>query len=79
VDGEHLSEMLALIAVFRHGATLLARKDGTTLSGVWMTRGDLRHAVTVLRAIGIDAIAPRPAREARELTNRPASVALAGF
>ena len=39
-------------ATFRHGATLLVLKDGTTISSVTITRGDLRHAVAVLKTIG---------------------------
>lgn len=53
-------------ASFARGATALALKDGTTIAGVSITRGDLRHAVAVLKTIGFqtqgDADKPEPAR-----------------
>ncbi|HEV2431401.1 MAG TPA: hypothetical protein VGT43_07810, partial [Burkholderiales bacterium] len=43
-----------------------ALKDGTTIAGVSITRGDLRHAVAVLKTIGFqtqgDADKPEPVR-----------------
>ena len=68
-------------AIFRHGASVLVLEDGTALSGVSITRGDLRKAVAVLRAIGIEAIAPRavpppaPLAPAREGEGAAASLA----
>jgi hypothetical protein len=53
-------------ASFARGATALALKDGTTIAGVSITRGDLRHAVAVLKTIGFQTLAdadkPEPAR-----------------
>ena len=55
-------------ASFARGATALVMKDGTTIAGVSITRGDLRHAVVVLKTIGFQAEAdadkpdPEPAR-----------------
>jgi hypothetical protein len=53
-------------ASFARGATALALKDGTTIAGVSITRGDLRHAVAVLKTIGFqtqgNADKPEPAR-----------------
>lgn len=55
-------------ASFARGATTLVLKDGTTIAGVSITRGDLRHAVVVLKTIGFQAEAdadkpdPEPAR-----------------
>lgn len=42
-------------ARFERGATALVLKDGTTIAGVSITRGDLRHAVAVLKTIGFQA------------------------
>jgi hypothetical protein len=42
-------------ASFARGATALVLKDGTTIAGVSITRGDLRHAVAVLKTIGFQA------------------------
>lgn len=39
-------------ASFARGATALVFKDGTATAGVSITRGDLRHAVAVLKTIG---------------------------
>lgn len=56
-------------ASFARGATALALKDGTTIAGVSITRGDLRHAVAVLKTIGFqtqgNADKPEPARAGR--------------
>ena len=57
-------------ASFARGATALVMKDGTTIAGISITRGDLRHAVVVLKTIGFQAEAeadadkpdPEPAR-----------------
>ena len=42
-------------ARFERGATALVLKDGTAIASVSITRGDLRHAVAVLKAIGFQA------------------------
>ena len=42
-------------ASFARGATALVLKDGTAIAGVSITRGDLRHAVVVLKTIGFQA------------------------
>jgi hypothetical protein len=57
-------------AAFRKGATALALKDGTTIASVSITRGDLRHAVAVLKSIGF-----RPEPQTGEADARPAAPA----
>jgi hypothetical protein len=42
-------------ARFERGATALMLKDGSAIASVSITRGDLRHAVAVLQAIGFQA------------------------
>lgn len=42
-------------ARFERGATALLLKDGSAIASVSITRGDLRHAVAVLQAIGFQA------------------------
>jgi hypothetical protein len=37
----------------KNGATLLVLKDGRTLSGVSVKRGDLQEAIAILKAVGI--------------------------
>ena len=39
-------------ATFKRGATTLVLSDGTAIGSVSITRGDLRHAVAVLKTIG---------------------------
>jgi hypothetical protein len=51
-------------ARFERGATVLLLKDGTAIGSVSVTRGDLRHAVAVLKTIGFQA-------EARAATPQP--------
>ena len=88
-DGQHLGEMVNLVAialartsplyvvdplsaqprqlgaaeldgaVARRAATVLQLKDGRTLAGVTMRRGDLRQAIAILKAIGLHEIAPQ--------------------
>lgn len=42
-------------AKFERGATALVLKDSSAIASVSITRGDLRHAVAVLQAIGFQA------------------------
>jgi hypothetical protein len=42
-------------ATFTRGASTLVLKDGTRIASVSITRGDLRHAVAVLKTIGFPA------------------------
>ena len=59
-------------AVISRAATLLALMDGRTFSSVSIKRADLRQAIAVLKAVGIEELAPRrkpespPRSEARE-------------
>jgi hypothetical protein len=57
------------------GATVLRLKDGRTLSTVLMKRGDLRHAIAVLKAVGIpelgDGATPKKPPKQEEPTRRP--------
>jgi hypothetical protein len=65
-------------ASFTRGATTLALKDGTTIAGLSITRGDLRHAVVVLKTIGFrgaEADADKPDREPARAENVVALVA----
>ena len=89
-DGQHLTDMLELIAralakvapvyvkdaaaaepreltpaelegaTVRAGATLLALKDGRTFSSVTIKRADLRQAIAILKAVGIDELRRDP-------------------
>jgi hypothetical protein len=91
-DGQHLTDMLDLIAraltkvapvyvkdsapgeprelspaelegaTVRRGATLMALKDGRTFSSVTIKRADLRQAIAILKAVGIEELRrdPRP-------------------
>src|SRR5687768_59360 len=47
-------------AVAKRGATMLALKDGRTLTGVCVRRSDLRQAIAILKAVGIPEFAPPP-------------------
>lgn len=47
-------------ATAKRGATLLALKDGRTLTGVSIRRADLRQAIAVLKAVGLPELAPAP-------------------
>jgi hypothetical protein len=61
-------------AAFQQGATALVLRDGTTVASVSVTRGDLRHAVAVLKTIGFQ---PEPqARKADARPPAPASFAV---
>jgi hypothetical protein len=68
-----LSEAEREGATIKRGATLLALRDGRTLSSVSIKRGDLRQAIAILKAIGIPELVrrappiptPEPAREPR--------------
>lgn len=92
-DGQHLTEMLDLIAralakvapvyvkdtaageprelaaaelegaTVRRGATLLALKDGRTFSSVTIKRADLRQAIAILKAVGIEELRREPQPE----------------
>jgi hypothetical protein len=92
-DGQHLADMLDLIAralaraapvyvkdsaageprelshaeledaTVRRGATLLALKDGRTFSSVTIKRADLRQAIAILKAVGIDELRRDPQPE----------------
>jgi hypothetical protein len=92
-DGQHLTDMLELIAralskvapvyvkdtaagqprelspaelegaSVRCGATLLALKDGRTFSSVTIKRADLRQAIAILKAVGIDELRRDPQPE----------------
>jgi hypothetical protein len=59
-------------AVIDRTATLLTLKDGRSFSSVSIKRADLRQAVAVLKAVGIEELAPRrkpaepPRTEARD-------------
>jgi hypothetical protein len=46
-------------AEIRRGATLVVLKDGRKLSGVSIRRADLRQAVAILKAVGIQELVPR--------------------
>jgi hypothetical protein len=72
-------------AVVARAATVLTLKDGRTFSSVSIKRADLRHAIAVLKATGIEEFAPRhnsdepPRTEARgartaELRERVAEI-----
>ena len=43
----------------QRAATVLAFRDGRMLGGVSMRRGDLRQAIAILKAIGLQEIAPQ--------------------
>ena len=45
----------------KRGATLLALKDGRTLTGVSIRRADLRQAIAILKAVGLPELAAEPA------------------
>lgn len=64
-------------ASFARSATALVLKDGTTIAGVSITRGDLRHAVAVLQTIGFqaEAEADKPDAEPARAENVDALVA----
>jgi hypothetical protein len=64
-------------ARFERGATALVLKDGTIIAGVSITRGDLRHAVAVLKTIGFqaEAEADKPGAEPARAENVDALVA----
>lgn len=64
-------------ASFARGATALMLKDGTAIAGVSITRGDLRHAVVVLKTIGFqaEAEADKSDREPARAENVDALVA----
>lgn len=64
-------------ASFARGATALVLKDGTAIAGVSITRGDLRHAVVVLKTIGFqaEAEADKSDREPARAENVDALVA----
>lgn len=53
-------------AVAKRSATVLTLKDGRSLAGVSMRRGDLRQAIAILKAIGLHEIAPNLAAAARQ-------------
>lgn len=59
-------------AVMARAATLLTLSDGRTFSSVSIRRADLRQAIAVLKAVGIEELAPRrkphepPRNEARD-------------
>lgn len=59
-------------ASITRSATLLALKDGRTISSVSIKRADLRQAIAILKAVGVAELAPReeprddPHREARD-------------
>ena len=60
-------------AAAKRSATVLVLKDGRTLAGVSIRRGDLRQAIAILKAIGLHEIAPDLAPAAGEPA--PASAA----
>ena len=64
-------------ASFARGATALVLKDGTAIAGVSITRGDLRHAVLVLKTVGFqaEADADKPDLEPARAANVDALVA----
>ena len=45
-------------AVAKRSATVLVLRDGRSLAGVSIRRGDLRQAIAILKAIGLHEIAP---------------------
>jgi hypothetical protein len=47
------------VVVVTRAATLLTLRDGRTFSSVWMKRADLRQAIAILKAVGIEELAPR--------------------
>lgn len=71
-------------AVIARAATVLTLKDGRTFSSVSIQRADLRHAIAVLKATGIEELAPRhngeepprtePRDRAAELRERVAEI-----
>ena len=54
-------------AKVKRGATVLALKDGRSLSGVSLKRAELRQAIAILKAVGVPELArarqepPKPA------------------
>lgn len=51
-------------ATIRHGATVLALADGRSFSSATIKRLDLRQAIAILKAVGIEELQPRrPAAE----------------
>lgn len=66
-------------AAVRRGATMLALKDGRTLSSVSMKRADLRQAIAILKAVGVPELRiPAPKQtEAPKAEPRPLSEHLA--
>jgi hypothetical protein len=52
-------------AAIRRGATIVTLKDGRTLSSVSIKRADLRQAIAVLKAVGVQELFP-PAKSAAE-------------
>jgi hypothetical protein len=50
-------------AAAQRSATVLALKDGRTLSSVSIKRADLRQAIAILKALGIPGLTPRPPKE----------------
>ena len=65
-------------ARFARGATALVLTDGTPIAGVSITRGDLRHAVAVLKTIGFKAEAEAPDTEPAHAENAQALLAEVG-
>jgi hypothetical protein len=66
-------------AVAKRSATVLVLKGGRALAGVSMRRGDLRQAIAILKAIGLQEIAPQlpvPPDDARP--GKPASPEING-
>jgi hypothetical protein len=50
-------------AAVRHGATVIALKDGRTLSSVSMKRADLRQAIAILKAVGVPELRSAPPKQ----------------
>ena len=46
-------------AEIRRGATVVVLRDGRKLSGVSLKRGDLRQAIAILKAVGVQGLLPR--------------------
>jgi hypothetical protein len=72
-----LSEAEREGATIKRGATLLALRDGRTLSSVSIKRGDLRQAIAILKAIGIPELVRRAPPPTAEPAREP-GVPLAG-
>jgi hypothetical protein len=100
-DGQHLSEMLDVMAralakvaplyaqdpgsgqprelnaaelegaSVRRGATVVMLRDGRTLSSVTIKRADLRQAIAVLKAVGVEELLPQPKKAAEPAPPAP--------